>query len=141
MLPVVPPVPSCSVPAEIVVPPEWPLSACSVSVPAPPLVGVSLPPMALVTPRLTRRGVDASAARAQRDGARRVEAGGRGQRAASQRQRARRDAQVLVPRDLQRAAVDGRAAGVGVGPDSTSAPRSVLTSLTVPSSTAEMAAV
>ena len=53
MLPVVPPVPSCSVPAEIVVPPEWPLSACSVSVPAPPLVRVSLPPMALVTPRLT----------------------------------------------------------------------------------------
>ena len=40
MLPVVPPVPSCSVPAEIVVPPEWPLSACSVSVPAPPLVRV-----------------------------------------------------------------------------------------------------
>ena len=49
-------------------------------------------------------------------GARRVERRGRGQRAAVERQRARQGAHVAVLRDLQRAAVDGRAAGVGIDP-------------------------
>ncbi|SSW71844.1 hypothetical protein AGI3411_05322 [Achromobacter agilis] len=57
--------------------------------------------------------VDAAGLR-QRNGARRVEGVRRGERAAAEHQRARRTAQIRVAPDLQRAAIDPRAAAVGI---------------------------
>lgn len=49
-LPVVPPLPTCRVPAEIVVPPVWLAAPVSVRVPAPIFSSGRLPPASVIAP-------------------------------------------------------------------------------------------